>query len=154
MFTAKAKFGEQCASFMESGLLSRYSANVLQNAARDSRSNPESRPRIAGLSKMQLKLDTSKFEEHQAIFISEIVETIKIKLQEAGVDPEKLEDLTASIALSVASIIDDTAGIEIDSVEIRPYLTFRANDDEIIHCGENSYTYEYVYAAMKKLFHA
>ena len=40
--------------------------------------------------KMQLKLDTSKFEEHQAILISEIVERIKIKLQEAGVDPEKL----------------------------------------------------------------
>ena len=103
---------------------------------------------------MQLTLDTSKFEEHQAIFISEMVEKIKIKLQEAGVDPEKLEDLTANIALSVASTIDDTAGIEVDGVEVHPYLTFRANDDEIIHCGENSYTYEYVYGAMKKLFHA
>jgi hypothetical protein len=103
---------------------------------------------------MQLTSDTSMFEEHQAIFISEIVEKIKIKLQEAGVDPEKLEDLTASIALSVASTIDDTAGIESDGVEVHPYLTFRANDDEIIHCGENSYTYEYVYGALKKVFHA
>ena len=57
-------------------------------------------------------------------------------------DPEKLEDITAGIALSVASIIDDTTGIEIDGVEVHPYLTFRTNDDEIIHCGENSYTYE------------
>jgi hypothetical protein len=103
---------------------------------------------------MQLTLDTSKFEAHQAIFISEIVEKIKIKLQEADVDPEKLEDLTASIALSVASTIDDTAGIEADGVEVHPYLTFRANDDEIIHCGENSFSYEYVYGAMKELFHA
>jgi hypothetical protein len=103
---------------------------------------------------MQLTLDTSKFEEQQAIFISEIVEKIKIKLEEAGVEPEKLEDLTANIALSVASTIDDTAGIEADGVDVHPYLTFRANDDEIIHCGENSYTYEYVYGAMKKLFHA
>jgi len=103
---------------------------------------------------MQLTLDTSKFEEHQAILIYEIVEKIKIKLQEAGVEPEKLEDLTASIALSVASTIDDTAVIEADGVEIHPYLTFRANDDEIIHCGENSYMYEYVYGAMQKLFHA
>jgi hypothetical protein len=103
---------------------------------------------------MQLTLDTSKFEEQQAIFISEIVEKIKIKLEEAGVEPEKREDLTANIALSVASTIDDTAGIEADGVDVHPYLTFRANDDEIIHCGENSYTYEYVYGAMKKLFHA
>jgi hypothetical protein len=103
---------------------------------------------------MQLTLDISKFEAHQAIFICELVEKIKIKLQEADVDPHKLEDLTANIALSVASTIDDTAGIEVDGVEVHPYLTFRANEDQIIHCGENSYTYEYVYDAMKKLFHA
>ncbi len=103
---------------------------------------------------MRLTLDTAKFEEQQAIFISEIVEKIKIKLQEAGVNPEKLEDLTASIALSVASTIDDTAGIEVDDVEVHPYLTFRVSDGELVHCSENSYTYEYVYGAMKKLFHA
>ena len=102
---------------------------------------------------MKLKLETSKFEEHQAIFIAEIVEKVKIKLQEAGVGQDLLEDLTASIALSIASTIDDTAGIQADGTEVHPYLTFRTNDSEIIHCGENSYTYEYVYDAMKKLFH-
>ena len=102
---------------------------------------------------MQLNLDASKFEEYQDILISEIVEKIKIKLMEAGIESEKLEDLTAGIALSIASTLDDMADIEADGVEVHPYLTFRANDDEIIHCGENSYTYEYVYGAMKKLFH-
>ena len=43
---------------------------------------------------------------------------------------------------------------EADGVEVHPYLAFRANDEEIIHCGENAYTYEFVYGAMKKLFHA
>jgi len=103
---------------------------------------------------MKLALDTSKFEEYQAVFTAEIVEKVKIKLQEAGLDKEKLEDLTAGIALSIASTIDDTAGIEIDGVEVHPYLTFRTNDDEIVHCGENSYTHEYVYGVLKKLFHA
>ena len=102
---------------------------------------------------MQLSLDTSKFEEYQDILISEIVEKIKIKLMEAGIESEKLEDLTAGIALSIASTLDDITDIEADGVEVHPYLTFRANDDEIIHCGENSYTYEYVYSVMKKLFH-
>ena len=133
--------------------MSRCSANVFSSAAPDARSNPELLLRTDGLSRMQLNLDASKFEEYQDIFISEIVENIKIKLLEAGMESEKLEDLTASIALSIASTIDDMAGIEADGVEVHPYLTFRANDDEIIHCGENSYTYEYVYGAMKKLFH-
>lgn len=103
---------------------------------------------------MQLKLDIPKYEEYQATFTAAIVEKVRIKLQEAGVDEDKLEDLTASIALSITSAIDDTAGIEADNVEVRPFLTFRTDDDEIIHCGENSYTYEYVYGAMQNLFHA
>jgi hypothetical protein len=102
---------------------------------------------------MKLTTDTSTFEEQQALFISDIVEKITIKLKEAGVAAEKMEDLTASIALSIAATIDDTASIEVNGVEVHPYLTFRVSDDEIIHCGENSYTYEFVYGAMKKLFH-
>jgi hypothetical protein len=102
---------------------------------------------------MKLTLASSQFDKYQAIFTAEIVERIKIKLQEAGVDQEKLEDLTASIALSIAGTIDDLAGIEVDGVDVHPHLTFRTDDDELIHCGENSYTYEHVYGAMKKLFH-
>jgi len=103
---------------------------------------------------MKLTLSSSTFDEQQAIFTAEIVERIKIKLQEAGVNEEKLEDLTASIALSITGIIDDMAGIEVEGLEVHPYLTFRTDDDELIHCGENSYTYEHVYGAMKKLFHS
>jgi len=102
---------------------------------------------------MKLTLASSTFDEQQAIFTAEIVERIKIKLQEAGVEQDKLEDLTASIALSIAATIDDLAGIETDGVEVHPYLTFRTNEDELIHCGENAYTYENVYSAMMKLFH-
>ncbi len=102
---------------------------------------------------MKLTLASSKFDERQAILTAEIVERIKIKLQEAGVDQEKLEDLTAGIALSIAGVIDGIAGIEVDGLAVHPYLTFRTDDDILIHCGENSYTYEHVYGAMKKLFH-
>jgi hypothetical protein len=101
---------------------------------------------------MQLKLEISQFERLQSIFIAEIVEKIKIKLLEAGLEQEKLEDLTASIALSVAGTIDDLAGIEVAGLEVHPYLTFRTDGDELIHCGEKSYTHELVYGAMNKLF--
>lgn len=101
---------------------------------------------------MKLTLASAQFDDQQAIFVSEIVERIKIKLQEGGVEQDKLEDLTASIALSVAGVIDDVAGIEVDGLEVHPYLTFRTDSDELIHCGENANTYEYVYDAMRKLF--
>lgn len=101
---------------------------------------------------MELKLEIEKFDEYQEIFIEEIVKTIMVKLVEAGLEGEKMEQVTANIAFSIASLIDDTSRIESDGIEAKPYLTFRAKDDEIIHCGENSYTYEYVIGVLKKLF--
>ena len=101
---------------------------------------------------MNLKLETEEFEEYQELFIKEIIESIMTKLVEGGLEGEKLEELTANIAFSVASIIDDTTVIESDGVEAHPYLAFRKNDNEIVHCGENSYTYEYVIGVLKKLF--
>ncbi|MBK1617508.1 hypothetical protein CKO42_03370 [Lamprobacter modestohalophilus] len=101
---------------------------------------------------MELKLDREKFDEHQAIFIAEIVEKIRIKVQEAGLHGEALEALTASIAFSIASTIDDTSGIERDGIEVKPYLTFRTSDKELVHCGENAYTYEFVPGVLRSLF--
>ncbi|MBK1648302.1 hypothetical protein [Rhabdochromatium marinum] len=103
---------------------------------------------------MKLTVSRSTFDEQQAIFTAELVTRIKIKLQEGGVEPDKLEDLTASIALSIAGVLDDLANIETDDgVEVHPYLTFRTEEDHLIHCGENSYTYELVHGAMKQLFY-
>ena len=101
---------------------------------------------------MELKLDTKKFDQYQEIFIGEITQTIMVKLIEAGLEGQQLEDTTASIAFNIASIIDDTTQIERDGVEARPYLTFREGDDKLIHYGENSYTYDVMMGAMKKLF--
>lgn len=103
---------------------------------------------------MKLTLAGPRYEELQAIFVAEIVARIQIKLQEAGLDREQQEELTAGIAMSITATIDDLAGIELDGVEVHPYLTFRTADDELIHYGENSYTYEQVYGAMRRLFHA
>ncbi len=101
---------------------------------------------------MDLILETEKFEEYQEAFIKEITQTIMVKLVEGGLSGQQMEELTASIAFSIASIIDDTTEIESDGAQVKPYLTFRASDDEIIHCGENAYTYEYVIGILKKLF--
>ena len=101
---------------------------------------------------MDLKFDTEQFDKCQAILINEIALQIKIKLLEAGIEGEKLEENVAKITFSIANIIDDMAAIESDGFEVRPYLTFREGEDELIHCGENSCTNEYVYKALNRLF--
>lgn len=122
---------------------------------------------------MKLRLDSDTFDKHQAVFTTEMVERIKIKLLESGLEQDQVEDLTASIALSIAGVLDDLCGIEVDGVEVHPYLTFRvegddsrvdgdesgvdgdgSGTDELIHCGENAYTYDLVYGVMRKLFHS
>jgi hypothetical protein len=49
-------------------------------------------------------------------------------------------------------MIDDTSAIDVEGVEVHPYLTFRTSDDELTHCGENSYTHEFVYEVLKEVF--
>lgn len=101
---------------------------------------------------MKLKLDPTLFDEQQFGLVRELVQNIRVKLQEIGLSGEKLEQATASIAFSVASTIDDTSAIEADGKEIHPYLTFRTTEEEIIHCGENSYTHEFVYEVLQSLY--
>ena len=101
---------------------------------------------------MQLNLDPKLFEDHQVIFIRALIENIKIKLQEIGLEGSQLEDATANVAFSIASTIDGTTMIEADGAEVHPYLTFQTADDVITHSGENAYTHEFVYGVLKSLF--
>ncbi|MFU8837817.1 MAG: hypothetical protein ACNA75_05890 [Thiohalomonadaceae bacterium] len=101
---------------------------------------------------MQLKIDTETFDQHQQILVRELVEQIRLKLVEAGLSGEMLKDATGNIAFSVASTIDDTAMIEVDGIAVRPYLTFVSGEDELMHCGENSYAHEYVAEIIGQVF--
>jgi hypothetical protein len=101
---------------------------------------------------MQLIVNTEKFDELQALFIREVIDKVRIKLEEAGIKGLEMEEITGSIAFSIASTIDDTSGVEVDGVEVRPYLTFRDDDDTLIHSGDNSYIYEFVPTELKRLF--
>lgn len=100
---------------------------------------------------MQLKVDSARFEQQQAFLVRELVQNIRVKLQEAGLTGNQLDDVTASIAFSVASTLDDTSAIEVEGTEVHPYLTFRTSDDELTHCGDNAYTHEFVYEALQAL---
>ena len=101
---------------------------------------------------MRLNLDPTLFDEQQFALVRELVQSIRVKLQEVGLSGETLEQATTSIAFSVASTIDDTSAIEVDGKEVHPYLTFRTADEELTHCGENSYTHEFVYEVLQGVF--
>lgn len=101
---------------------------------------------------MNLELDIEKYDEYQEIFIAEITEAIRVKLIEAGMEGSQLEHTTGNIAFSIASIIDDMTQIESDGAAIKPYLAFRTGDDELLHCGENSCTYEFMRIVLKRMF--
>ena len=99
---------------------------------------------------MDLQLDLAKFEERQAIFANELTKTIRVKLAEAGLERDKINELTLSLAFSITCMIDGISGIEADGMDVQPYLTFQI-DDELVHCGENSFMHELIYDVLGRL---
>ena len=100
---------------------------------------------------MELELNLTKFEERQSIFVVELTKTIQVKLAEAGLESDKVKELTGALAFSITCMIDGISGIESDGIEVQPYLTFQV-DDELVHCGENSFTHELIYDVLGTLF--
>ncbi len=101
---------------------------------------------------MQQVIDIERYDVLQEAFVREIIQQIRLKLMEAGIGGEQLIDLTGNIAFSVASTIDGNAVIDNDGMDVHPYLVFSGDEDEIIHCGENSYVHEFVADVMNKVF--
>ena len=101
---------------------------------------------------MRLVQDSDRFEQYQVALIKEITENIMVKLVEAGLQGELMENTTANIAFSIASILDDTSAIDADGDEVHPYLAFRAGESDLVHCGENAYTYEFLTGVLKEMF--
>jgi len=99
---------------------------------------------------MELQLNLAKFEERQAIFVTELTKTIQVKLSEAGLESDKVKELTGALAFSITCMIDGISGMESDGMEVQPYLTFQI-DDELVHCGENSFMHELIYEVLGSL---
>lgn len=101
---------------------------------------------------MELKIDIEKYENLQEIFVGEIIQQIRLKLTQAGITGDELINLTGEIAFSVTSTLDGNAMIERDGTDVNPYLVFSAEENHIIHCGENSFTHEFVAEQIDKAF--
>jgi len=100
----------------------------------------------------KIRLDADEYDEQQAIFIGAIIEKVKAKLAEAGIKGESLKELTGNISFGIATLIDNSSSIEFDGKEIVPLLTFLQGEEELIHCGGNSFTHEYVFGVLDEVF--
>jgi len=101
---------------------------------------------------MELKIDVEKYETLQEGFVGEVIQQIRLKLMAAGITGDQLKDLTGEIAFSVTSTLDGNTMIERDGMDVHPYLVFSDDEDQIIHCGENSFTHEFVADEMDRAF--
>ena len=101
---------------------------------------------------MKLTADPQKFDAFQEVLVQELIEQIRFKLAQSGISGDKLQEITGEIAFSIASILDDTTGMETDGEEVHPYLTFHSGESDLVHCGENAYTYEFLNGIFKEMF--
>ena len=102
---------------------------------------------------INLKLNAKKYDEQQVIFIRTIIEDVKSRLEEAGINGDQLKELAGNISFGIATLIDNSASIEFEGKEIFPQLTFYIEDnDNLIHCDGNSYTHEYVFGLLDEIF--
>jgi hypothetical protein len=100
----------------------------------------------------QLIENANSYDDQQAIFIGAVIESIKEKLEDAGLKGKKLKEITGNVSFAVATLIDNSASIEFEGKEVVPLLTFLENENELIHCGGSSYTHEYVFGALDEIF--
>lgn len=101
---------------------------------------------------MKLLFDREQYDNSQAVLVTEMVDMIKIKLEQAGIEGNQLQEITASIGSSITSIIDGTTMMKDGDKDVRPYLTFETDDEELVHIGENAYTHEFLFEALNKVF--
>ena len=101
---------------------------------------------------MELKLDADRFDDLQPWYVGELIESIKRDLEAAGIQGEKLKELCGSIAFSVCTQIDSSAGFEVDGIEYESLLAFSANSEQPFFPGGNSYLHEYVFGVLGEIF--
>ena len=103
---------------------------------------------------MQITVDSDRFDQLQLCVLKEIISAIGEELRKSGVtEAHALNDLTGSIAFSVAAIIDGSRVAELDGQEIFPVLTFSAehNGSDFIGADGGSWMHEYVFGALDEV---
>jgi hypothetical protein len=85
------------------------------------------------------------FDRLQQSLAEELIRIVKRELESVDAPSEMIEQLSGSIAFSVASLLDDVAGFERNGEAVSPILTFLVGEGELEFAGGNSWMHEYIY---------
>lgn len=85
--------------------------------------------------------------------MQEMMLSIQSRLQETSLPEDSVDDLTESIAFSVAAIFDASAVMELDGKPVVPFLAFadERNGDNLIAEEGGSYMHEYVFGMLDEI---
>ncbi len=92
------------------------------------------------------------FDRYQQELTQQIVTAIRYELEKVDTPDDLVRELTENIAFAVTSLIDDTAGLEINGKSISPILTFLNEREELEFSKGNSWMHEHVREKVKKHF--
>jgi hypothetical protein len=103
---------------------------------------------------MKLTTDVDKYLQKQEVFTGEMVARISEQLEGAGIAGKQLKELTGKIAFEIATMVDDTAGLEFDGIKSNLYLTFISEKDSgvLIDWGGSSTCHEMVFGILNAMF--
>lgn len=97
-------------------------------------------------------VSSGTFDRLQQALAEELIRAVRRELEAVDAPLEVVAQLSESIAFSVASLIDDVAGFEVDGEEVSPMLTFRVGEEELEFAGGNSWMHEYIHQLMPVVF--
>ena len=102
---------------------------------------------VSGKKIMELIKDGEQYDELQQCLLKELKEGIAMRLHDAGLMGEKLQEATDEVAFTVAAILDASQIMEHKGKDVLPYLAFQNpdNEEQLIHAGGNSWMHEYVF---------
>jgi hypothetical protein len=105
---------------------------------------------------MQITQDERRFDQLQLHLIGAIADSIKSDLQEAGLDDERLADLTGGLTFAVAAIIDGSRFMQLDGRRVRPVLTFSEDEEctRLVTVPGGSWMHEYAFGVVDAIFDA
>ncbi len=97
---------------------------------------------------MEIRQDRSEFERRQFRLLKDIASGVKQQLENAGLPPQTVEEVTGTITFSVASILDDGGAVS----AARPVMAFADEGTRVLMDPGGTWMHEVAFSLVEDLF--
>ena|ERR1035437_2546325 len=104
---------------------------------------------------MKVTHDDTRYEAMEQRLMKELVQTVAVYLDKAGLKDAQLRELTTKIAFSVAEVIDGSAHMDFEDDHLVPVLAFaegRMRDKLLAPKFGGSSMHEFTHGLVKEVF--